>query len=73
MPNWEKMCNSLNCVSLHPDEKFMDPQKVLEIKSSNRAVLCYTVNDEKRARELFSFGVDAIYSDCPEEILYLRK
>ncbi|MCE3238663.1 MAG: hypothetical protein K0R24_1644, partial [Gammaproteobacteria bacterium] len=30
----------------------------------NYKVLAYTVNTAERAHELFSWGVDAVFSDC---------
>lgn len=71
MPNWKAICDELHCVSVHPNEKCLNQEKVSEIKLTHRSVFCYTVNDVDRAQELFSWGVDAIYSDCPKSILTL--
>lgn len=67
--DWRIFVNDLNCVSIHPNEKIVTRDKIVELKSSGRAVFCYTVNDAARAHELFSWGVDAVYSDCPDKVL----
>jgi glycerophosphoryl diester phosphodiesterase len=69
MSDWEALCEELNCISVHPNQKIMDSEKAALIKSSKRFIFCYTVNDPLRARELFSWGVDAVYSDCPDKVL----
>ena len=42
-------------------------------RSLNLATLVYTVNDERRMRELVSLGVDGIFTDRPELLLRLRQ
>lgn len=69
MPEWEKVCDELQCLSVNPNEKIVDQAKIAQFKSTGRSVFCYTVNDVHRARELFSWGVDAVYSDCPDKIV----
>ncbi len=71
MPNWEVICNELQCVSVNLNEKILDQEKVKQIKATDRLVLAYTVNDPQRAKELFSWGVDAVFSDYPDRILSL--
>jgi glycerophosphoryl diester phosphodiesterase len=53
----------LACVSLHADHKTLDEHLVAEIKDSGLRILAYTVNDPERARELATWGVDAICTD----------
>jgi glycerophosphoryl diester phosphodiesterase len=69
MSDWKVIAAELNCVSVHPNQNIMTRDKVVELKSMGHSVFCYTVNDVARARELFSWGVDAVYSDCPDSIL----
>jgi glycerophosphoryl diester phosphodiesterase len=69
---WHKIANELHCASLHLDETIATPEIILEIHSTQRLVFCYTVNGVGQAQKLFSWGVDAIYSDCPDGILTLR-
>lgn len=69
IPNWEVICDELKCVSVNPNEKIVNQDLIQKFKSTGRSVFCYTVNDKSRAKELFSWGVDAVYSDCPDVIL----
>lgn len=66
---WQNLCDELNCVSVHVNEEIMTEQAAREIKSMNKKLLCYTVNNPLRARELFSWGVDAVFSDFPDKII----
>lgn len=68
-PDWEKICASLDCVSVHVNEAILTENKCSKIKRMGRALLSYTVNDPEQARRLFSWGVDAVFSDAPEQIL----
>ena len=65
---WEKYVESLRCVSLHVNEEIIDRETAQKIKKMDKKLLCYTVNNPKRAKELFSFGVDAVFSDNPDKI-----
>lgn len=68
---WEKICDRLQCVSVDVNYKILTQRKVKKIKDSNRTLLAYTVNDAELARTLFSWGVDAVFSDNPEKVLGL--
>lgn len=71
LSEWQQLCDTLQCVSVDVNEKIIDPDKVKQIKATQRLVLAYTVNDPQRAQELFSWGVDAVFTDCPDRILSL--
>lgn len=66
---WETMCDSLQCASVHINEEIITDQKVKQIKAMGKKVLCYTVNDPHRAKQLFSYGVDAVFSDMPLAVI----
>jgi len=67
--NWQNICLDLQCASVHVNEEIMTAVKAQEIKSMQKKLLCYTVNDPKRAKELYSWGVDAVFSDYPARIM----
>lgn len=67
--DWQKICTSLHCVSVHVNHEILTCNRAQEIKAMGKMLLCYTVNDVKRAQELFSWGVDAVFSDVPDKIL----
>ena len=66
---WQDTCESLQCVSIHVNEEIMTKEMANKIKKMGRILLCYTVNDPNRAKELFSWGVDAVFSDNPDRIV----
>lgn len=68
-PNWQTLCQSLNCASVHVNQEIMSAGAAQEIKKMNKALLCYTVNNPMRAKELYSWGVDAVFSDVPDKIV----
>ena len=64
--NWLEVMESTQAVALHINHKRATPAFVETIKNAGYWVFCYTVNDPKRARELFSWGVDAMCTDRPD-------
>ena len=68
-PGWEKTCTELNCESIHVYDGILTEKKALKIKAMGKLLLCYTVNDPLRAAELYSWGVDAVFSDVPDKII----
>lgn len=71
--NWEVLADQLDCVSVNVNEKILTKERTQKIQSTGRAVLSYTVDDVRRAQELFSWGVNAVFSDCPDKILIRGK
>lgn len=70
---WKEVCDRLNCVSVNVNEEILTEERVQQIKSTQRWLLSYTVNTTERAQELYSWGVDAVFSDYPDEILKAKK
>lgn len=68
-PGWKDICSSLDCASVHINQEIMTRENAQVVKAMNKPLLCYTVNDPVRARELYSWGVDAVFSDAPDKIL----
>lgn len=69
LPDWLQRAEELQCVSVHVSNRVLDEQLTSKIKQSGYQVLCYTVNEAARAKQLFSWGVDAVFSDVPDKIL----
>lgn len=67
--DWRDQIEELNCISIHVNEKILNEKKVSELKATNRAVFAYTVNELDRAKQLFSWGVDSVFSDFPDRII----
>lgn len=67
--NWKLSCEQLRCASVNVNHEILDVKKIEEIKSSSYYLAAYTVNDIDRAKQLYTWGVDALFSDCPRSIL----
>jgi glycerophosphoryl diester phosphodiesterase len=67
--NWQRRAETLGCTTINPDHRLLRPGVVAEIRKAGYPVLTYTVNDAARARELFDWGVSAVFSDVPHVIL----
>lgn len=63
--NWKSLLEIHHCVSMHLNYKQLTPQRIKAIKDASYYLLVYTVNDIQLANRLFSYGVDAIFSDNP--------
>ena len=66
--DWQIFADEINAISIHVNQKVLDQEKVQAIKDSGRLAMAYTVNDAARAEELFSWGVDSVFSDVPDKI-----
>lgn len=67
--DWQESLLQLDCVALHANWRILTKRKVAQIKDLGRYVLAYTVDNPEQARELFSWGVDAVFSNVPDVIL----
>ncbi|MSO54010.1 MAG: glycerophosphoryl diester phosphodiesterase [Rhodospirillales bacterium] len=64
---------TLGCVSIHLNQRWLDAETVRWLKDSGLQVAAFTVNDPARARVLWDWGVDAVFSDVPDVLLALRR
>jgi len=62
-PGWAMAARGLGCVSVHCDSEYLTKAQADEVKNAGYWLLCYTVNETGLARRLFSWGVDAIFTD----------
>lgn len=65
---WEETLEKYNCVSLHVDQSILTAAWAKRVKDTGRYLLAYTVNSNERAQELYSWGVDSVFSDFPDLI-----
>lgn len=67
--NWRSLCDRLECSSVNVNYKLLNAEKTQLIKKTDRIILAYTVNDKNVAQQLFSWGVDAVFTDDPGKII----
>lgn len=66
---WKRKLERLDCAALHCNHTYLTAAKAKKVKDAGYDLRCYTVNDPARAKELLSWGVDAVFTDYPDRIL----
>lgn len=61
--DWQARLSRLKCVSLNMSHKYVTRQIVESAHAEGYKISIWTVNDPMRARELFDWGCDAIFTD----------
>ena len=67
--NWRALCEGVAAIGLNPWHKTLTPEWTSAIKQAGYLIATYTVNEPARARELFGWGVDSVFSDVPGLLL----
>jgi glycerophosphoryl diester phosphodiesterase len=67
--DWRRQLDALDCAMLHADQRWLNRAVVDLLHAADMPLFAYTVNLATRAAELFSWGVNAVFSDCPERVL----
>lgn len=72
--DWQANLEALNCISLHADWHILNPSRVMALKEVVQWVLAYTVDDPETAAMLYSWGIDGLFSNYPDQLFghYLR-
>lgn len=71
LPNWQPVADELSASAIHLNHHAVTDVLAAEILATNRLLTCYTVNQVERAKELYTVGVNAIFTDKPDIILAL--
>ena len=67
--NWKALCEGVDAGALNLWHKTLTREWATAIKQAGLLIATYTVNESARARELFGWGVDAVFSDAPGFLL----
>ena len=67
--DWRGLLDRLGAATLNLDHRPLDAAKLASARAAGRPVLCYTVNEPARARQLFAWGVAAVFTDRPDALL----
>lgn len=62
-PDWERRLTDLGCIALNCNQARLEESAARAIRASGYGLAAWTVNDPTLARRLFSWGVDAIFTD----------
>jgi glycerophosphoryl diester phosphodiesterase len=66
--DWAEAAQGLGCVSVHADHLGLNSARVRAVRDAGLLLLAYTVNRADHAARLWSWGVDAVFSDHPERL-----
>lgn len=66
--NWRTGLTELGCAALHVGDHVMTREFAGEVKVFGSWLAVYTVDDLERASDLYSWGVDALFADCPDRL-----
>jgi glycerophosphoryl diester phosphodiesterase len=66
--HWQREMTRLGCTALHCAAGRLTAKLAGDIAGRGVVLRCYTVNDPLVARRLFSWGVEAVFSDYPDRI-----
>lgn len=61
--DWLGQARQLGAMAIHANHKKLTRQFARQVRDAGLGLLCYTVNDPVRARELLDWGVDALCTD----------
>lgn len=63
---WAEKAAALQCRSIHLSKSAVSLKRVQQIKAQAYEVYVYTINTKRKAKQLFSWGVNAVFSDYPD-------
>jgi len=63
---WLHKARQIDASSVHFNQKILTADRVKMVKDEGYLVCAYTVNRKRTANKLFSWGVDAVFSDYPD-------
>lgn len=66
---WADQARRFACTGLHIRDGALDESRAQAVKAAGFSLLAYTVNDRKRAEQLWGWGVDGVFSDCPDDLI----
>ncbi len=67
--DWREMAVALDVATVNTSHLGLTAARAKEVMLAGYPLLAYTVNEAGRARELFGWGVTAIFSDVPDVVI----
>ena len=68
-PGWQEEARRLGCISIHCNQRYLKREGAAQVLDAGYRLLAYTVNTARRARQLYEFGVEAVFTDYPDRLL----
>ena len=67
-PGWFEQAQALGCIAVVADFSLVDAPWVERLHAAGLLAMAYTVNDAAVAERLFSWGVDALFTDAVDRL-----
>ena len=67
--DWRARAEEIGATAIHCNHRFLDRPRVAALREAGYAVRAYTVNDVRAAVQLFSWGVESVFTDYPDRIV----
>jgi glycerophosphoryl diester phosphodiesterase len=67
--DWRGIAEAIEATTINCDHARLTPTRAKEIRAAGYPLLAYTVNHGGRAQELFGWGVSAVFTDTPDQVL----
>ncbi|MEY4730040.1 MAG: ugpQ [Pseudomonadota bacterium] len=69
---WKIQAKELDCASVNCHHAQVSVDQIQTIRAAGYRMICYTVNEVAKARKLFAWGVDGIFTDNLVEMKSLK-
>jgi glycerophosphoryl diester phosphodiesterase len=66
--HWRDLAEHIEAHTINIDGRTVTRDQIDEYLDLGKPILAYTINDPRKAAELFDWGVSSVFSDCPDEI-----
>ena len=66
--NWQSKARQVSAQTIHLSVHHLSQRQAEKIKAAGYELYCYTVNKHEIAEKLFGWGVDGVFTDCPQSI-----
>lgn len=70
--DWKAQAEQVECVSVNCNHAHVNADQIQSIRGAGYRMICYNVNDVAKARKLFAWGVDGIFTDNLVEMKQLK-
>jgi glycerophosphoryl diester phosphodiesterase len=67
--DWRRLAEGIDAATVNCDHTKLTMAMAHEIRLAGYGLMAYTVNHAGRARELYRWGVNSVFSDVPEQLL----
>ena len=68
VPHWKKLAEHINASTININGNKVTQLLIDEYLDLGKPILAYTINNPAKAKELMSWGVSSVFSDCPDVI-----